>query len=96
MLIYILFNICQYLILSLCDLREIKFMFVRSFVRLVFFCLARQRQMRISPQSVGFFLQPMGFPFDIQGPGSSRNILLHFLHNKAIEDGNQTCSPPFL
>ena len=42
--------------------------------------------MRISPQSVGFFLQPMGFPFDIQGPGSSRNILLHFLHNKAIED----------
>ena len=38
----------------------------------------------------------MGFPFDIQGPGSSRNILLHFLHNKAIEDGNQTCSPPFL
>ena len=31
MLIYILFNICQYLILSLCDLREIKFMFVRSF-----------------------------------------------------------------
>ena len=48
------------------------------------------------PQSAGFFLQPMGFPFDIQGPGSSRNILLHFLHNKAIEDGNQTCSPPFL
>ena len=43
--------------------------------------------MRISPQSVGVFLQPMGFPFDIQGPGSSRNILLHFLHNKAIEDG---------
>ena len=38
----------------------------------------------------------MGFPFDIQGPGSSRNVLLHFLYNKAIEDGNQTCSPPFL
>ena len=52
--------------------------------------------MRISPQSVGFFLQSVGFPFDIQGPGSSRNVLLHFLHNKAIEDGNQTCSPPFL
>ena len=34
----------------------------------------------------------MGFPFDIQWPGSSRNVLLHFLHNKAIEDGNQTCS----
>ena len=32
----------------------------------------------------------MGFPFDIQGPGSSRNFLLHFLYNKAIEDGNQT------
>ena len=52
--------------------------------------------MRISPQSVGFFLKSVGFPFDIQGPGSSRNVLLHFLHNKAIEDGNQTCSPPFL
>ena len=52
--------------------------------------------MRISPQSVGFFLQSVGFPVDIQGPGSSRNVLLHFLHNKAIEDGNQTCSPPFL
>ena len=39
----------------------------------------------------------MGFPFDIQGPGSSRNVLLHFLNsNKAIKDGNQTCSPPFL
>ena len=38
----------------------------------------------------------MGFPFDIQGPGFSRNVLLHFLYNKAIEDGNQTCSPPFL
>ena len=38
----------------------------------------------------------MGFPFDIQGPGSSRNVLLHILYNKAIEDGNQTCSPPFL
>ena len=38
----------------------------------------------------------MGFLFDIQGPGSSRNVLLHFLHNKSIEDGNQTCSPPFL
>ena len=37
----------------------------------------------------------MGFPCDIQGPGSSRNVLLHFLYNKAIEDGNQTCSPPF-
>ena len=36
----------------------------------------------------------MGFPFDIQGPGSSRNVLLYFLHNKAIEDGNQPCSPP--
>ena len=52
--------------------------------------------MRISPQSVGVFLQSVGFPVDIQGPGSSRNVLLHFLHNKAIEDGNQTCSPPFL
>ena len=52
--------------------------------------------MRISPQSEGFFLQSVGLPFDIQGPGSSRNVLLHFLHNKAIEDGNQTCSPPFL
>ena len=49
-----------------------------------------------APQSVGFFLQSLGFPFDIQGPGSSRNVLLHFLYNKAIEDGNQTCSPPFL
>ena len=48
--------------------------------------------MRISLQSVGLFLQSVGFPFDIQGPGSSRNVLLHFLHNKAIEDGNQTCS----
>ena len=38
----------------------------------------------------------MGFPFDIQGPSSSRNVLLHFLYNKEIEDGNQTCSPPFL
>ena len=38
----------------------------------------------------------MGFPFDIQGPGSSRNVFIHFLHNKSIEDGNQTCSPPFL
>ena len=45
---------------------------------------------------MGFFLQSLGFPFDIQGPGSSRNVLLHFLYNKAIEDGNQTCSPPFL
>ena len=45
---------------------------------------------------MGGFLQSVGFPFDIQGPGSSRNVLLHFLHNKAIEDGNQTCSPPFL
>ena len=45
---------------------------------------------------VGLFLQSVGFPFDIQGPGSSRNVLLHFLHNKATEDGNQTCSPPFL
>ena len=44
----------------------------------------------------GVFLQSVGFPFDIQGPGSNRNVLLHFLHNKAIEDGNQTCSPPFL
>ena len=32
----------------------------------------------------------MGFPFDIQGPGSSRNVFIHFLHNKSIEDGNQT------
>ena len=55
-----------------------------------------KRNEDFSPQSVGFFLQSMGFPFDIQGPGSSRNVLLHFLHNKAIEDGNQTCSPPFL
>ena len=38
----------------------------------------------------------MGFPFDIQVPGSSRNVFIHFLHNKSIEDGNQTCSPPFL
>ena len=45
---------------------------------------------------MGFFLQSVGFPFDIQGPGSSRNVLLHFLYNKAIEDGNQTCSTPFL
>ena len=45
---------------------------------------------------MGVFLQSVGFPFDIQGPGSSRSVLLHFLHNKAIEDGNQTCSPPFL
>ena len=45
---------------------------------------------------MGFFLQSVGFPFGIQGPGSNRNVLLHFLHNKAIEDGNQTCSPPFL
>ena len=45
---------------------------------------------------MGFFLQSVGLPFDIQGPGSSRNVLLHFLYNKAIEDGNQTCSPPFL
>ena len=52
--------------------------------------------MGISPHSVGFFFQSMGFPFDIQGPGSSRNVLLQFLHNKEIEDGNQTCSPPFL
>ena len=52
--------------------------------------------MGISPQSVGFFLQSVGFPFDIQGPGSSRNVLLHFLYNKAIEVGNQTCFPPFL
>ena len=43
-----------------------------------------------------FFHQSVGFPFDIQGPCSSCNVLLHFLHNKAIEDGNQTCSPPFL
>ena len=39
-----------------------------------------------------FFLQSVGFPFDIQKPGFSRNVLLHFLYNKAIEDGNQTCS----
>ena len=55
--------------------------------------------MRISPQSVGFFLQSVGFPYDIQGPAMvpvAINVLLHFLHNKAIEDGNQTCSPPFL
>ena len=45
---------------------------------------------------MGFFLQSVGFPFDIQGPGSSCNVLLHFLHNKAIEDGDQTCFPPFL
>ena len=45
---------------------------------------------------MGVFLQSVGFPFDIQGPGSSRNVLLHFLHNKSIEDGNQTCPPPFL
>ena len=36
---------------------------------------------------MGVFLQSVGFPFDIQGPGSSRNVLLYFLHNKAIEDG---------
>ena len=51
--------------------------------------------MRISSQSVGLFLQSVGFPFDIQGPGSSRNVFIHFLHKKSIEDGNQTCSPPF-
>ena len=45
---------------------------------------------------MGVFLQSAGFPFDIQGPGSSRNVLLNFLYNKAIEDGNQTCSTPFL
>ena len=38
----------------------------------------------------------MGFPFGIQGPGSSRNVLLQSLHNKAIEDGNQARSLPFL
>ena len=37
----------------------------------------------------------MGFPFGIQGPGSSRNVLLQSLHNKAIEDGNQARSLPF-
>ena len=25
----------------------------------------------------------MGFPFDSQGPGSSCNVLLHFLYNKS-------------
>ena len=26
----------------------------------------------------GLFLQSVGFPFDSQGPGSTRNVLLHF------------------
>ena len=66
-----------------------------------FCCLARQRQAIETErgfllQSVGIFLQSVGFPFDVQGPDSSRNVLLHFLYDKAIEDGNRTCSPPFL
>ena len=40
----------------------------------------------------GLFLQSVGFPFDSQGPGSSRNFLLLLSHYKAIENGNQTCS----
>ena len=38
----------------------------------------------------------MGFPFDIQGSGSSRNVLLHFLHNKAIKDGKDLLSAVFI
>ena len=40
----------------------------------------------------GLFLQSVGFPFDSQGPGFSRNFLLLLSHYKAIENGNQTCS----
>ena len=40
----------------------------------------------------GIFLQSVGFPFDSQGPGFSRNFLLLLSHYKAIENGNQTCS----
>ena len=39
----------------------------------------------------GLFLQSVGFPFDSQGPGSSRNFLLLLSYYKAIENGNQTC-----
>ena len=31
----------------------------------------------------GLFLQSVGFIFDSQGPGSSRNVLLHFLYKKS-------------
>ena len=62
---------------------------------LCFYCLARQRQPIETERGFllnlwGFPFNLWGFPFDIQGPGFSRNVLLHFLHNKAIEDGNQT------
>ena len=40
----------------------------------------------------GLFLQSVGFPFDSQGPGFSRNFLILLSHYKAIENGNQTCS----
>ena len=39
----------------------------------------------------GLFLQSVGFPFDSQGPGSSRNFLLLLSYYKEIENGNQTC-----
>ena len=38
----------------------------------------------------GLFLQSVGFPFDSQGPGSSRNFSLLLSHYKAIKNGNQT------
>ena len=38
----------------------------------------------------GLSLQSVGFPFDSQGPGSSRNYLLLLSHYKAIKNGNQT------
>ena len=41
---------------------------------------------------MGVFLQSVGFPFDIQGPGSSRNVLLHFLHTRfALRRFIRTC-----
>ena len=41
---------------------------------------------------MGISLQSAGFPFDSQGPGSSRIFLLLLSHYKATENGNQTCS----
>ena len=38
----------------------------------------------------GLFLQSMGFPFDSQGPGSSRKFLLLLSHYKAIKNSNQS------
>ena len=38
----------------------------------------------------GLFLQSLGFPFDSQGPGSSRNFLLLLSLYIAIKNGNQT------